>query len=235
MDIAKLITKLVQLAAKNIVRSLNNEKTSEPIETAQTAQAKEAVKTASTASVSASASAPKQASAPKPIPQMKPSKPSRECINDFGVDGKFMLCGDFVESKSHAGEVEILYVYAPDCNDKYIGYSGKEPYFMISSGIDEVYCNVTDFLESGTVDGVLKFEKRNVGSSLFYAEMDYYGDRLAMYAFARDDAYGDDGDKEPFGLCVVYGSDLVGTELEKHFLNVLKEAAETYRETVNAE
>ena len=232
MDIAKLIAKLVQLAAKNIVRSLNNEKTSEPIETAQTAQAKEAVKTAST---SVSASEPKQASAPKQFPPMKPPKPSRECINDFGVDGKFMLCGDFVESKSHAGEVEILYVYAPDCDDKYIGYSGKEPYFMISSGIDEVYCNVTDFLESGTVDGVLNFEKRNVGSSLFYAEMDYYGDRLAMYAFARDDAYGDDGDKEPFGLCVVYGSDLVGTELEKRFLAALKEAAETYRETVNAE
>ena len=134
----------------------------------------------------------------------KPPKPSRECINDFGVDGRFMLCGDFVESKSHAGEVEILYVYAPDCDDEYIGYSGAEPYFMISSGIDEVYCNVTDFLEKGTVDGVLKFEKRNVGSSLFYAEMEYYGDRLAMYAFARDVIYGNEAEKEPFGLCVGY-------------------------------
>ena len=232
MEIVKLVTKLVQVAVKYIRLGLKSKKTSEPIETAQTAQAKEAVKTASTA---ASASAPKQASTPKAIPPMKQPKPSRECINDFGVDGKFMLCGDFVESKSHAMEVEILYIYAPDCDDDYIGYSGKEPYFMISSGLDEVYCNVTDFLESGTVDGVLKFEKRNVGSSLFYAEMDYYGDRFAMYAFARDDVYGDDGDKEPFGLCVVYSNDYVGTEYEKHFLNVLKEAAETYRETVNAE
>ncbi|MDE5741975.1 MAG: hypothetical protein K2H90_05955 [Oscillospiraceae bacterium] len=171
----------------------------------------------------------------KPSTQTTAPKPSRECINDFGADGRFMLCGDFVESKSHAGEVEILYVYAPDCTDDYIGYESGKPYFMISSGIDEVYCNVTDFLESGTVSNVLKFEKRSVGSSLFYAEMDYYGDRMAMYAFARDDAYGADGEKEPFGLCIVYGSDLVGTELEKHFLNVLKEAAETYRETVNAE
>lgn len=206
------IAKFIRDAAKYIQDGLDNKGSSEPIKTAQSAKMKEVTGTAS-----------------------KPPKPSRECINDFGVDGKFMLCGDFVESKSHAGEVEILYVYAPDCDDDYIGYSGKEPYFMISSGIDEVYCNVTDFLESGTVDGVLKFEKRNVGSSLFYAEMDYYGDRLAMYAFARDVSYGDEVEKEPFGLCVVYGSDLVGTELEKHFLAALKEAAETYRETVNAE
>ncbi|MBD5144911.1 MAG: hypothetical protein HDT21_03210 [Ruminococcus sp.] len=206
------IAKFIRDAAKYIQDGLSSKESSEPIKTAQPAKMKEVAGTAS-----------------------KPPKPSRECINDFGVDGRFMLCGDFVESKSHAGEVEILYVYAPDCDDDYIGYSGKEPYFMISSGIDEVYCNVTNFLESGTVDGVLKFEKRNAGSSLFYAEMDYYGDRLAMYAFARDTVYGNEVEKEPFGLCVVYGSDLVGTELEKRFLNALKEAAETYRETVNAE
>ena len=228
MDIAKLITKLVQLAVKNIVRSLNNEKTSEPIETAQTAQAKEAVKTASTASVSASASAPKQSSAPKPIPQMKPPKPSRECINDFGVDGKFMLCGDFVESKSHAGEVEILYVYAPDCDDKYIGYSGKEPYFMITSGLGEVCCSYEDFVGTN-VDDIYKIDA--VDDTEFYAEIDYYGDRMALYNYTR--YLGDD--KEYFALCVVYSNDYVGTEYEKRFLAALKEAAETYRETVNAE
>ncbi len=177
----------------------------------------------------------KETAASTPTAVLKPPKPSRKCINDFGVDGRFMLCGDFVESKSHAGEVEILYVYAPECTNKYIGYEIGKPYFMISSGIDEVYCSVTDFLEKGTVDGMLKFEKRGVGNSLFYAEMDYYGDRLAMYAFARDDVYGDDEEKEPFGLCVVYGSEYVGTEYEKRFLAALKEAAETYRETVNAE
>lgn len=228
MEIAKFIAKLVQVAIKYVRWGLKRQKISEVIETAQTAQASDP---AGTVKSVRNAETSKPASAPKSPPSIRPVKPSRKCINDFGVDGSFMLCGDFVESKSHACEVEILYVYAPDCDDDYVGYSGAEPYFMISSGIDEVYCNVTDFLESGTVNDVLTFEKRNVGDSLFYTEMDYYGDRLAMYAFARDI----DGEKEPFGLCVVYGSDLVGTELERRFLDALKEAAETYRETVIAE
>ena len=225
MDIAKLIAKLVQVAVKYIRWGLKSRKASEPIETAQTAQAKEAVKTAST---SVSASAPKQASTPKQLPTMKPPKPSRECINDFGVDGKFMLCGDFVESKSHAMEVEILYVYAPDCDDDYIGYSGKEPYFMITSGLGEVCCSYEDFVGTN-VDDIYKIDA--VDDTEFYAEIDYYGDRMALYNFTR--YLGDD--KEYFALCVVYSEDYIGTEYEKHFLNVLKEAAETYRETVNAE
>lgn len=226
MDIARFIAKLVQVAAKYIMWGLKRKNASEPIETAQTAQAKEAPKAASTAA----ASTPKQASTPKPMPAMKPPKPSRKCINDFGVDGSFMLCGDFVESKSHAMEIEILYVYAPDCEEDFTGFDGQ-PCFMIASGIDEVYCNVTDFLESGRVSGVLTFEKRSVGNSLFYAEMDYYGDRLAMYAFARDLG----GEKEPFGLCMEYDCELIGTEYEKRFLAALREAAETYTETVDTE
>lgn len=220
MDIARLIAKLVQVAAKFIMRGLKSKKASEPIETAQTAQAKEASKTAST---SASASVPKR------LPPMKPPKPSRECINDFGVDGKFMLCGDFVESKSHAMEVEILYVYEPDCDEPFARYD-SQPYFMITSGLDEVCCSYEDFVGIN-VDDIIKFDADD--EKEFYAEIDYYGDRMALYNYTR--YFNDIGDKEYFALCVVYSNDYVGTEYEKHFLNVLKEAAETYREIVNAE
>lgn len=224
MDIVKFITKLVQVAIKYIRWGVKRQKDKPTIETAQTAQAKETVKIANTA---ISASTP-QMNVPKTMPPMKPPKPSRECINDFGVDGRFMLCGDFVESKSHAMEVEILYVYAPDCGDDFVGYSGRDPYFMITSGLDEVCCSYDDFVGIN-VDDIIKFNADD--ETEFYAEINYYGDRMALYNYTR---YLGDG-KEYFALCMVYGNDYVGTEYEKHFLNVLKEAAETYRETIIAE
>lgn len=205
-EIVKLVAKLAQVAVKYI-RWFGKRRKDVPIETAQTAE-----------------SLPK-AAAPKKLPPMKPPKPSRECINDFGVDGKFMLCGDFVESKSHAMEVEILYVYAPDCGDEFVGYSGSEPCFMITSGLDGICCSHDDFVGIN-VDEIIKFEADD--ETEFYAEIDYHGDRMALYNYTRYLG----GGEEYFALCMVYGNDYVGTEYEKHFLNVLKEAAETYSETI---
>lgn len=216
MEIAKFVAKLVQVIVKYIRWGLKCKKNEPPIETVQTAQAEYAKAAASTLN---------QPSTPKKLPPIKPPKPSRKCINDFGVDGSFMLCGDFVESKSQAMEVEILYVYVPDCGDDFVGYSGSEPYFMITSGLDGICCSYDDFVGIN-VDEIIKFEADD--ETEFYAEIDYHGDRMALYNYTR---YLGDGE-EYFALCMVYGNDYVGTEYEKHFLNVLKEAAETYRETI---
>lgn len=220
MDVTRFIAKLVQVAVKYIRWGFKRQKAADPIETAQTVQARETAKPAEAVS--------EKPNVPKQMSKMKPPKPSRECINDFGVDGKFMLCGDFVESKSHAGEVEILYVYAPDCDDDYVGYSGAEPYFMITSGLDEICCSYDDFIGIN-VDEIIKIDADD--ETEFYAEIDYYGDRMALYNFTRYLG----NDKEYFTLCIVYSPDYVGTEYERHFMNVLKEAAETYRETITSE
>lgn len=144
---------------------------------------------------------------------------------EYKVLVSFMLSGDFVLSRTNAGEIEKLYLYDPDCSEEFTPYelNDPRPYIFISPDIDEVYCSVNDYLESGKVNNAVWVQPSEHPNMLFRAKFDYYGDIMVMYGYKRYDG-------TPCGLCLVYKKDLDGTELCGRLLTQLDEAAASCRE-----
>lgn len=132
----------------------------------------------------------------------------------------FKVNDAFKETKSHAGEVDVLNTYAPE--DEY-GQEGNFPYLAIQSD-DAVYSAVEEFKANGTVTGALDMTKLS-GKFYFKAKINYYG--YIMYFYGMDCC---DGYWENSGLCMVYPKEYAGTENEMKLMKVLDEAAESYCE-----
>lgn len=132
----------------------------------------------------------------------------------------FQLNDAFKEAKSHAAEVSMLNTYAP--NETY-GKEGTLPYVAIQID-DDVYCPVEEFKEKGTFDGAIEITPLN-GKFYFKAKKEYYGDMMYFYGMDRCD-----GLWENNGLCMVYPKSYVGTENEVRLMQILDEAAESYKE-----
>ena len=145
--------------------------------------------------------------------------------NEYKVTVSFMLSGDFVRSKTNAGEIEQIYMYDPACNEEYTPYEldDPRPYFFITPDIDEVYCSVKDYLDSGRVKGALWVQPSEHPNMLFRAKYDYYGDYMVMYGYKRLDG-------SPGGLCLVYDKSAEGTELCGRLLTMLDQTAASYKE-----
>lgn len=126
----------------------------------------------------------------------------------------------FRETESHAGEVEMLHTYAPGSE---YGEEGSYPYLAIQID-DSVYSAVEEFKEKGTITGALEITPLS-GKFYFKAKIDYYGNIMYFYGFDRCDGYWKNS-----GLCMVYPKAYAGTENESKLLQVLDEAAESYRE-----
>lgn len=134
----------------------------------------------------------------------------------------FKVNNAFKEAKSHAGEVEMLYTYAPE--DEY-GAEGTFPYLAIQND-DAVYSAVEEFKASGTVTDALDMTKLS-GKFYFKAKIKYYDYIMYFYGMDRCDGYWENS-----GLCMVYPKAYAGTENETKLMKVLDEAAESYCEEI---
>ena len=132
----------------------------------------------------------------------------------------FKVNDAFKETKSHAGEVDMLNTYAPE--DEY-GQEGNFPYLAIQSD-DAVYSAVEEFKANDTVTGALDMTKVS-GKFYFKAKINYYDHIMYFYGMDRCDGYWENS-----GLCMVYPKEFAGTENEMKLMKVLDEAAESYCE-----
>lgn len=132
----------------------------------------------------------------------------------------FQVNDSFRETESHAGEVEMLHTYAPGSE---YGEEGSYPYLAIQVD-DSVYMAVEEFKEKGTITGALEMTPLS-GKFYFKAKIEYYGDMMYFYGLDRCDGYWENS-----GLCMVYPKTYVGTENESKLMQILDEAAESYRE-----
>lgn len=148
---------------------------------------------------------------------------------DYRAAASFMLSADFVESKTNAGEIEVVYIYDPECEEKYTAFELNEsrPYFFISPDIDEVFCSVEEFCKSGRIESALWVQPSKYETALFKAGFEYYGDCMLMYGYRRSDG-------SPGGMCLVYRKNIDKELLEK-ISGELEEAVRTYRETKSTE
>ena len=126
----------------------------------------------------------------------------------------------FKEAKSHAGEVEMLSVYAPTAMD------WNECTLPSVSIIldDKIYEAVEEFKEKGTITGAIELTALS-GKFYFKAKMEYFEDMVYFYGVDRCDGYWENN-----GLCMVYQKEYVGTENERTLMCILDEAAESYCE-----
>lgn len=131
----------------------------------------------------------------------------------------FWVNDAFKEAKSHS-DAEMLHTYAPA--DAY-GSEGTFPYLAIQFD-DEIYDAVEEFKETGTFSGAIELTALS-GKFYFKAKMEYYGDMMYFYGLDRCD-----GAWENNGLCMVYQKAYMGTENERRLMQVLDEAAGSYRE-----
>lgn len=156
--------------------------------------------------------------------------PSSRTVEDlaYGDDREYRISfrvnDAFKEAKSHAGEVEMLYTYAPE--DEY-GREGTFPYMAIQFD-DDVYNPVEEFKEIGTFTGALEITPLS-GRFYFKAKMEYY--EYIMYFYGMDRC---DGFWENNGLCMVYPKAYSGTENEKKLMDILDEAADSYNEEIKS-
>lgn len=156
--------------------------------------------------------------------------PSSRTVEDlaYGDDREYRISfrvnDAFKEAKSHAGEVEMLYTYAPE--DEY-GREGTFPYMAIQFD-DDVYNPVEEFKETGTFTGALEITPLS-GRFYFKAKMEYY--EYIMYFYGMDRC---DGFWENNGLCMVYPKAYSGTENEKKLMDILDEAADSYNEEIKS-
>ena len=132
----------------------------------------------------------------------------------------FQVNDSFREAESHAGEVEMLHTYAPGAE---YGEEGTCPYLAIQID-DSVYMAVEEFKEKGSITGALEMTPLT-GKFYFKAKIDYYGDMMYFYGLDRCDGYWENS-----GLCMVYPKAYAGTENERKLMQILDEAAESYRE-----
>ena len=174
--------------------------------------------------------APQTAPAAPPAPP-KPSKErSYEAYlfkdeKEYTVRVSYMLSADFVQSKTNAGEIDELYLYDPACSDEYSPYSlnDNRPQLFLSPDIDEVFCAVNEYIESGSVEGTIWVRPSEHPNMLFRAKREYYGDYMLMYGYKRDD-------RSPGGICLVYDKALDGTEILDRMITEMDEMAASYRE-----
>lgn len=156
--------------------------------------------------------------------------PSSRTVEDlaYGDDREYRISfrvnDAFKEAKSHAGEVEMLYTYAPE--DEY-GREGTFPYMAIQFD-DDVYNPVEEFKETGTFTGALEITPLS-GRFYFKAKMEYY--EYIMYFYGMDRC---DGFWKNNGLCMVYPKAYSGTENEKKLMDILDEAADSYNEEIKS-
>ncbi len=144
--------------------------------------------------------------------------PNLHTINDEFIGYTYKVNQSFKYAKSHAGEVELLCTYSP--NTAY-GEEGTVPYIALQFD-DPVFCAVDEYKENGTFEGVIEISPLS-GRFLFKAKQEYFNNMMYFYGFEEEDGFA--------GLCLVYPKEMVGTDDEFNLMQVLDEAAESFKQT----
>lgn len=151
---------------------------------------------------------------------------------EYHAEATFMLSGDFVETRTNAGEIDAVYMYDPSCTEEFTPspVGDTRPYFMITGDIDEVFVPVRDFEQGKGIQNAIYFQPLQGGKALFKAQINYYKDIMTFYGFRQKF-----GNNHPWGLCMVYNAGLRGTELEKRLISALDNAMFTLEERLLGE
>ena len=139
----------------------------------------------------------------------------KHTIHDEYIGFSYDVDKAFKPAKSHAGEIELLAVYAPDTS---YGSRADSPYFAVQED-DAVYCAIDAFKNNGTFEGAIELIPLT-GRFLFRAKREYFGNMMYFYAFESEG-----GHWTQAGLCLVYSKEYVGTDIEKMLILLLDEAA----------
>ncbi|MCM1487402.1 MAG: hypothetical protein NC203_03455, partial [Firmicutes bacterium] len=146
---------------------------------------------------------------------------------DVSIEYSLMLSKDFVESKTNAGEIDYLAVYAPQCDDEFCAYDLGQADFMISSAPEnEIYYMIEEFKHSGVPDGVYSFERvDDMGSRVYFKACAFIrGLVFYFYAIDRGITYNNNY------IGISYDEKLRGSALEKKLMGELDEAVRSYKE-----
>ncbi len=144
----------------------------------------------------------------------------KHTIEDDIWEVAYEIDDTFKQTRSHSAEVEALSVYAYERDD---WTEADNPSVSILTD-DLVIEAIEEYQEKGTVEKALKLEPAD-GMFLFKAVMEYYDQMLYFYAFEMDR----DGDNWQLCLCMYYPKEYVNTENEKMLMQVLDEAAASFR------
>lgn len=166
-----------------------------------------------------------------------PPKTSREVRDTFydGDNGEivttysFMLSRDFVNSRSNAGEIDYLAVYAPDCTDEFCPYEFGMSAFLVSNAPEnEIYEMIDKYKHSGTPSGVYSFRRiSDISPKVYFNACTLVrGSMLYFYAIDRGSSY----DNNYIG--VMYEKELHGTPLEQKLMSEVDEAVRSYKESI---
>lgn len=145
---------------------------------------------------------------------------NKRVISDPYSGFEYEIDDTFKETKSHAGEVEVISVYAPDRED----WSEADIPSVYVLMDDTIYYAIEEYREKETYSEAISFEKAD-GLFLFKANIKYYDMMMYFYAFEVE--------KETYtvehGLCVCYPSEYVGTAEEEKLKSLLDEVAESFK------
>lgn len=145
---------------------------------------------------------------------------NKHVISDPYSGFEYEIDDTFKETKSHAGEVEVISVYAPDRED-WSEADIPSVYVLID---DTIYSAIEEYREKETYSEAISFEKAD-GLFLFKANIKYYDMMMYFYAFeVEKETYTDE-----HGLCVCYPTEYVGTAEEEKLKSLLDEVAESFK------
>ena len=133
---------------------------------------------------------------------------------------EYEIDNTFRETQSHAGEVEVISVYAPDRED----WSEADIPSVYVLMDDIIYNAIEEYRENKTYSDAISFEPAE-GFFLFKAKIKYYDMMMYFYAFkVEKETYTDE-----CGLCVCYPKEYSGTCEEEKLMHLLDEVAESFK------
>lgn len=133
---------------------------------------------------------------------------------------EYEIDNTFRETQSHAGEVEVISVYAPDRED----WSEADIPSVYVLMDDTIYNAIEEYRENKTYSDAISFEPAE-GFFLFKAKIKYYDMMMYFYAFeVEKETYTDE-----HGLCVCYPTEYVGTAEEEKLKSLLDEVAKSFK------
>ena len=144
-----------------------------------------------------------------------------------GITISFKLDDSFIHVESHTMEVPIVEVYAPGCDPEYDDID-EATLPSVSLLCDDVaYEACASFKGTGAIPAAIECQALK-GIFKFRAKLPY-DNGLLIYMYGFDMA---DGAWENAALCVIYHKEYEGTNDEKCLIDVLDQAARSYRESL---
>jgi hypothetical protein len=134
----------------------------------------------------------------------------KHLISDPNSKYEYEIDSSFKATESHAAEVSVLSVYAPD-KDTWNESDLPRVYLLSDEWISYA---IEEFKEKGTFENAIEAESTDGTGYVFKATIEYYGDMIYLYCIEKDNLC----------FCMNYPKDYVGTEKETILKKVLDDA-----------